>query len=242
MLAAYAQDPGAYHQAQDDFGGPQGLLRSAAAAIEQSGPDDPGKSPGAAGDDETQALSQFASSTGLWLDPTGIRDFMATHAMRSGSEHKVAHFLSQNRVVKDLDVQAVATESLFDYLTDHLLSNYLFQDSIHLEGFYLYDERLHIVVSQPFVEGVHPPWAALKEGLEARGLHHESPNSLIPSFTVGDSLNCHLCINDLHENNVILDTNGELHPIDAHFYFNTRAERVEALTNLGLWPTASPSE
>lgn len=162
---------------------------------------------------------------------------MTTHAMRSGSEHKVAHFIPQNRVIKDLDVQAVATESLFDYLTDHLLSNDLFEDAIRLEGFYLHDGRLHIVTSQPFVEGVHPSWDALKEGLEGRGLRHESPNSLIPSFIIEEPSKSPLCINDLHENNVILDSAGELHPIDAHFYFDTRAERIAALQELGIWPT-----
>lgn len=163
--------------------------------------------------------------------------------MRSGCEHKVARREAANRVIKDLDTQAIATESLFDYLTDHLLANYFFNDAVRLEGFYQHRGRLHIVISQPYVDGIHPEWDDLISGLKAQGLNHENPTSKTPSFVIGDTPAGAIYINDLHENNVILGSfSGLLHPIDAHFYFDTQAERIAALQEPGIWPAHQNSD
>jgi hypothetical protein len=39
---------------------------------------------------------------------------------------------------------------------------------------------------------------------------------------------------DLHPNNVIRDASGWLNPIDAHFYFHDRQQRIEAMRQLAL--------
>ncbi|MES2505677.1 MAG: hypothetical protein V4599_03170 [Verrucomicrobiota bacterium] len=235
MLTAYAKNPGAYHQALIGCGDSQNLLRRAAAAIEETGADDGKEGSGPTSDDEIKVLIHFAESVGLFLDAAKMRQFMLRNAMRSGSEHKVAHDVNENRVIKDLNSRAIATESLFDYLTDHLLSNYFFHDDVKLEGFYQEENHLHIVVSQPYVDGIHPDWETLKTGLEAQGLKHESPASKIPSFIIENTPAGIICINDLHENNVILGSVSRLmHPIDAHFYFDDRAARILALNLLEI--------
>ncbi|TDU67159.1 hypothetical protein EI77_03360 [Prosthecobacter fusiformis] len=180
-------------------------------------------------------MIRFAENNGLLLDGIGIGQLMRMNAMRSGSEHKVAHHILENRVVKDLDSQSIATESLFDYLTDHLLSNLFFNDDVRLEGFYEEKDRIHIVISQPYVHGIHPDWETLKAELEAQGLRHESPSSKIPTFMIEDSPAGTIYVYDLHENNVIQGSiSGLMHPIDAHFYFDDRYERVAALQALGI--------
>lgn len=128
MLTAYAKNPSAYHEALIGCGDSQNLLRRAAAAIEGTRANDGQESTGPTSDDEIKALIHFAESLGLLLDAAKMRQFMVQNAMRSGSEHKVAHDVNENRVIKDLNSRAIATESLFDYLTDHLLSNYFFHD------------------------------------------------------------------------------------------------------------------
>ena len=164
-----------------------------------------------------------------------LEELFSQHALKGGKEHKVALINQDGRVIKDLDTQAIATESLFDYLTDHALSNYFFGDDIRLEGFYLKADRLHLVLSQPYVSGRHPDWDTLKSGLEGQGLSHSYPLSRIPAFSMDGGAAGLIEVIDLHENNVILGSqSGWLHPIDAHFYFADRDARQAALRALGL--------
>jgi len=137
-------------------------------------------------------------------------------------------------VLKDADSSALATESAFDYLTDILLSNYFFSDDIHLLGGYETGGRLRLVTTQPYVDGGHPDWAELKQGLGQQGLHDPYPQSLGGTFIIHHALTGQVDVFDLHVNNVIRDATGWLHPIDAHFYFDDRDSRVAALTALGL--------
>lgn len=213
--------------------GARALLQRAAQAAQAKG-DDAEEGAEAAGLDEAGELSWFAREGGLMVDAEKVRPFMRENAMKGGSEHRVALWRGR-RVLKDLDVQSKATESLFDYLTDHLLANHFFGDDVRLEGFYEYDGRLHVVISQPFVEGQHPVWRELVEGLEGQGLVHESPQSRLPTFLMDGGPAGQMTVIDLHVNNVIVaKQGGVLHPIDAHFYFDDQAARVEALEKLGL--------
>lgn len=230
LLPAYASGPETITKAHDRCGGPQGLLRLAAAAIEPAETDDPGAGACSATDDEAGALTLFADSLPLWLDSEATRELFALNKIRGGSEHAVAHLKKDHRVIKDLNVQRKATESIFDYLTDLLLSNYHFGDDLRLEGFYQTPDSLHIVTSQPFIEGIHPDWETLKNGLEQQGLRHETPLSKIPSFILPDDSAGEILVIDLHENNVILGHfSGHFEPIDAHFYFDSPAKRIRAL-------------
>ncbi|MDB6120775.1 MAG: hypothetical protein JWO08_4556 [Verrucomicrobiaceae bacterium] len=169
------------------------------------------------------------------MDAADVRQLMATTALRGGAEHNVALPGHDNRVLKDLDAHAPATESLFDYLTDILLANRLLGDEIKLEGFYLHEDRLHVLTSQPFVDGVHPDWEVLRSGLENQGMKQEAPRSRIPSFTMDGGPAGIVSVIDLHENNVVVGSEtGVLLPIDAHFYFEDRNARLTALRALDL--------
>jgi len=58
-------------------------------------------------------------------------------------------------VIKDADVLALATESLHDYLTDLLLSNYYFEDDLQMIGCYEAGDLLHLITTKPYVDGTH---------------------------------------------------------------------------------------
>lgn len=154
--------------------------------------------------------------------------------MRGGREHQVAYLPAQGRVIKDADLHALATESIYDYLTDLVLSNHYFEDDLQLIGCYENLGRLHVVISQPYVDGVHPSWDELKAGLVRQGLRDPHPRSLGGNFIIDDETLGEVDVFDLHVNNVIQDTTGWLHPIDAHFYFDDRVSRIRALKMLGL--------
>lgn len=175
------------------------------------------------------------------MDAEAIHTFRRRFSLVGGSEHKVAARVGFERVVKVLDAHAIATESLFDYLTDHELANFLFGDDIEIEGFYEENGRLHLVVSQPWIDGPHPELPALKRGLEDEGLVSESPSGSTGIFIIPIEGLRDIHVIDIKPDNVILDEEtGRIIPIDVHFYFDSHEERVKALEDLGL--RSSPAE
>jgi hypothetical protein len=154
--------------------------------------------------------------------------------MIGGREHRVAGLPELDLVLKDADVQALATESIFDYLTDLMLSNHYFDDEIQLLGGYDLPGRFHLLSTQPFVDGSHPDWLELKPGLVAQGLLDPFPGALGGNFILQDEILGPVDVFDLHVNNVIRDASGWLNPIDAHFYFDDRATRILAMQRLKL--------
>lgn len=122
---------------------------------------------------------RFAEEAGLVMNREAVAILQCSaDAMRGGREHRAAWLRSEGRVIKDADVHALATESMFDYLTDLLLSNYFFDDDIQMLGCYELEGRVHLVTSQPYVDGDHPDWAELKAGLVRQGLRDPYPNCL----------------------------------------------------------------
>lgn len=159
---------------------------------------------------------------------------LEAQAMKGGKEHLVALLPNQNLVLKVADARKLATESLFDYLSDLLLSNHFFDDDIQLLGGTLENERLQIVVTQPYIDGIHPEWEELKAGLVRQNLCDPAPRALGGNFILDHDLLGEVDVFDLHPNNVIQDATGWLHPIDAHFYFDSRAARITVLQKLDL--------
>lgn len=168
------------------------------------------------------------------MDAAVVNALFAARPMRGGKEHRVAFLPEEERVIKDADVHALATESLYDYLTDLLLSNHYFDDDLQILGFYEGGGRLHLVITQPYVDGTHPDWSELKAGLVAQALRDPQPGSQGGNFIIDDDALGEVNVFDLHVNNVIRDSTGWLHPIDAHFYFDDRASRAAAIEKLGL--------
>lgn len=175
------------------------------------------------------------------MDAAAVKAWFAAYPMRGGKEHRVAFLPDEGRVVKDADVHALATESVYDYLTDLLLSNHYFDDDLQILGFYEDGGRLHLVITQPYVDGTHPEWEELKAGLLAQALRDPHPRSLGGNFILDDDRLGEVNVYDLHVNNVIRDATGWLHPIDAHFYFDDRAARMAALETLGLDRVSGPT-
>ena len=175
------------------------------------------------------------------MNAAAVRALFEACPMRGGKEHRVAYLSDDGRVIKDADVHALATESVHDYLTDLLLSNHYFDDDLQMLGCYEDGERLHLVISQPYVDGTHPEWAELKSGLVAQGLRDPHPRSQGGNFIIDDDVLREVDVFDLHVNNVIRDATGWLHPIDAHFYFSDRVSRMAALQALGLDRISGPT-
>lgn len=241
FIEIYIDNFHALEKAHLRFGGSQGLLRCAAQSVADSGGGDNGSGSRESGDDEIRSLKQFASESGLWMGPAEVTTLFSAHQMRGGKEHRVAFLPNEERVIKDADVHALATESIFDYLTDLLLSNHYFDDDLQILGFYEAGDRLHLVISQPYVDGTHPDWDELKAGLVAQALRDPYPRSQGGNFIIDDETLGEVNVFDLHVNNVIRDAKGWLHPIDAHFYFDDRATRVAALEKLGLDRVSGPT-
>ena len=175
------------------------------------------------------------------MHASAVKALLEANPMRGGKEHRVAYLQDEGRVVKVADVHALATESLYDYLTDLLLCNRFFDDDIQMLGCYEAGERMNLVISQPYVNGTHPDWTELKAGLVAQGLRDPAPRSQGGNFIIDHDVLGAVDVFDLHVNNVIRDASGWLHPIDAHFYFDDRAARNVALQQLGLDRISGPT-
>lgn len=175
------------------------------------------------------------------MHSTAIKALLETNPMRGGREHRVAYLQAEGRVLKVADVHSLATESLYDYLTDLLLCNRFFDDDLQMLGCCEECGRLHLVISQPYVSGTHPDWTELKTGLVAQGLRDPYPRAQGGNFIIDHEALGEVDVFDLHVNNVICDATGWLHPIDAHFYFDDRTARTAALQKLGLDRASGPT-
>lgn len=241
LIELCLDSPRALEKAHARFGGSQGLFRCAAQSVADTGCGDDGAGSRESGDDEVSALRHFASHSGLWMHATAVKALLETYPMRGGKEHRVAYLPDEGRVIKDADVHSLATESLYDYLAELLLCNRFFDDDLQMLGCYEEGERLHLVISQPYVNGTHPDWVELKAGLVAQGLRDPTPRSQGGNFIIDHEILGSVDVFDLHVNNVIRDATGWLHPIDAHFYFDDRVTRMAALRSLGLDRVSGPT-
>lgn len=168
----------------------------------------------------------------------------AENFLGRGLEHTVAVLRDEGRVIKDYDTRLFNEETgevfykpaelVFDYLTDHLLANHFFGDDIVLKGFYEEQGSLHVVITQPFIEGNHPAWPELVELLERQGLEHESPGTARARFWVDGGPAGRVLVTDVHEDNVIVGRTKMAYPIDVHFAFGGRTARMNALRTLRL--------
>ncbi len=211
-----------------------GFLRRAAQSLAHAGGGDDREDSGQSIDDEIRALSDLLSRKRLWLSVDEVMSLLEANPMRGGKEHRVAWLPDQKVVLKVADVRKLATECLFDYLSDQLLSNHFFDDEIQLLGGMMDGGRLQLVLTQPYIDGIHPEWEALKAGLIRQNLRDPAPRAKGGNFLLDHDLLGEVDVFDLHPNNVIQDATGWLHPIDAHFYFDNRAARIAALKTLDL--------
>lgn len=78
--------------------------------------------------------------------------------------------------------------------------------------------RLQLVLTQPYIDGIHPEWEALKAGLTRQNLRDPAPRALGGNFILDHDL--------LGEIDVF-----DLHPNDAHFYYDNRSSRLAACRN-----------
>ena len=102
--------------------GAAGFLRRAAQSLADAGCGDASESAGESIDDEIGVLSDLITRKRRWLSADEMGRELQTDALKGGKEHRVALLPNQNLVLKVADARKLATESLFDYLSDLLLS------------------------------------------------------------------------------------------------------------------------
>lgn len=183
------------------------------------------------------------------LDAEGVQKLISIDPFSPGLEHKVGVLRTCQRVLKDYDTWLIdeetgemaykPTDSLFDYLTDHLLANHFFGDDVRLEGFYITEHEgdLHIIISQPLING--RSLDSTKEfvaKLESQGLWQRIPGASSSDFFIDGGAAGPLLITDLTEDNALYaEETGLLHPIDIHFKFAGRQTRIKALETLKVY-------
>lgn len=240
----YVNGPHSLEKAHALCGGAQGLLRSAAAAVANPGTGDRGGDSADSAEQEIRSITDFVERSGLMLEPPSVADLIQRNFLGKGIEHLVGLVPGRSVVIKDYDTTLFDEETgtvfykpaehLFDYLTDHLLANHFFGDDIYLVGGFVDRGFTHLVVTQPFIEGVHPSWDELVSRLQLQGMEHDSPGTSKARFWIDAGTAGRLLVTDVHEDNVLISHSGVAHPIDVHFSFPSRAARIAALDKLGI--------
>lgn len=243
-ILSYAHGPDALEKAHALFGGPQGLLRSAAGAVADARSDHERVDSTDPAEQEIRAFADFCQGAGLTLEAGSVSSLIDADFLGQGIEHRVGVWRERGRVIKDYDTTLFDEETgtvfykpaelLFDYITDHILANHFFGDTVELVGAYEERSFIHLVVTQPFIEGQHPSWANLVHQLRVQGMEQESPGTTKARFWIDGGNAGPLLVTDVHEDNVLISESGMAHPIDVHFSFPGRQARLDALNALGI--------
>ncbi len=159
------------------------------------------------------------------MDGEKVAAWMEANKIEPGREHRVALAKDGHspRAVKTVGVNQLKTvgpdgqmapSTPYAYLTDHLISNLLYNDDITLEGFFHDPDSgaLHIVISQPWIPGKHPTKEALRAWMDKQ--EHD------------------IKMVDVKPANAIETANGEIYPIDFHYQFENDLDRQKAIEDL----------
>ncbi|WP_156345984.1 hypothetical protein [Verrucomicrobium spinosum] len=72
--------------------------------------------------------------------PRGSRPIVPLN-VKQGGEHQVAYDAATQRGVKVVSIPMLATSTVYEYLTDHMLANRFLGDQVELEGFFMAPSR-----------------------------------------------------------------------------------------------------
>ncbi|WP_050025197.1 hypothetical protein [Verrucomicrobium sp. BvORR034] len=220
------------------------LFQSATQHVEQATASHPGTSGNTyeeteLGKLEAAILQQWAERAGLMMDGALVAAWMKANRppnVKQGGEHQVAYDAATQRGVKVVSIPMLATSTVYEYLTDHMLANRFLGDQVELEGFFMAPSRarpeenvLHIVVSQPWVKGSHPNHDDIVRHASDLGMREDPPNSRSASFEFDDPVAGTLTIMDAKSENWIEAEDGAMVPIDIHFLFNSEQERRDVM-------------
>ncbi len=180
---------------------------------------------------QQQLLRQFAELEGIWYKSK--EDFITKNRLViakdeygrdiAGTETKVYHDPLCNLVYKFLRINA-NSNYLYDNLLERIIvHNLMFGDktALYIEGLFFDDNFISIAVSQPFIRFAH------------RLTKKEQQDKFFAQFTNFTRTNKTCIVNDdlvvydLHNNNVLVDDNGEYYVIDCYAKFY----RKDDLTN-----------
>ncbi len=180
---------------------------------------------------QQQLLRQFAELEGIWYKSK--EDFITKNRLViakdeygrdiAGTETKVYHDPLCNLVYKFLRINA-NSNYLYDNLLERIIvHNLMFGDktALYIEGLFFDDNFISIAVSQPFIRYAH------------RLTKKEQQDKFFAQFTNFTRTNKTCIVNDdlvvydLHNNNVLVDDNGEYYVIDCYAKFY----RKDDLTN-----------
>lgn len=154
---------------------------------------------------EERALAAFASENSLWVDEAMLGTYIT-----EGAEQKIFFPASKKYVIKLAD--GVFYTSWLDYFISLLLHNSFFPStSYSLIGFLQKENKLYVVLSQPFVLSTEiTNLDNVRSFMLANGFLHKKNNDYYHPY-LG------IILEDLHDENV-LTNDGVLFFVDTVFY------------------------
>lgn len=154
---------------------------------------------------ETKILIDFVEAKDLWF-----KDLDESKYIGEGTEQKIYEYTDANFVLK-LNV-GIFYALWEDYFNSLLIHNYFFPHlAYELLGFLISENKLHVVVKQPFVKSTESTdLNNVKEFLIANGFVNKKENDYFHP-EIG------LILEDLHDENVLTE-DGTLQFIDTVFF------------------------
>lgn len=151
---------------------------------------------------EERSLINFAETKNLWIPGVTWGEYIT-----EGAEQKIYFLGNTDYVIKVAD--AIFYKSWTDYFNNLLVHNHLFPDTAYtLIGFYLKEEKLHAVLTQPYIISTQPTdLLLLKEFMHSNGFRLKKNNDYFHEY-LG------LIVEDLHDENVLTSN-------DIHYFVDT---------------------
>ena len=161
---------------------------------------------------QEELLQKYAEATDCWYQVDNLDDSLIIGV---GGESVVYRYDEENVLKVNTLRHTISPQILLDRITIH---NYMFPDTaMDVLGFAKNEfGEFCIIYTQPFVEGTKPTRQQIEEhiGQIGRGV-----DRYILDGT--NYKNDYILFDDLHKENVILDTKGNLRVIDSDLKFNT---------------------
>ena len=180
---------------------------------------------------EAESIRQWAEENGWLIDSATLADWSRNASEVEGaSEHDVFLPEGSDRIVKSTRPPNFgARGEALAYLNNIHAANVLFGDDWRLEGVHIGDDGLRIITSQPFIKGTRASEDQIAGYFSALGFHPKG----LHRFARADGV----AVADARPDNVLIDAEGTIYPIDIHVLVPDGAELDGSDNDIPL-PTA----
>lgn len=160
-----------------------------------------------------ELIKQWAKQSGYWYDETRLKED-ATEG-RGGTESRV--FVTNNgKTVRKLTSPVFSQGNVEPYIESlHLFGNVFGESAYDIKGFGENDKgELCVVIEQPYIQGVRLSDSGITKSIDKIREFMESLG--FKEYGVSMFENDKYRVEDVNRTNVIVDTNGDFHVIDAY--------------------------